>query len=464
MMQQDNNSDFPDVELLTHLAPAQEHAQYIMETGAGSTASVEASNGHIPSDVHLMEEHQDPPNCKVMGQESSRVDNAEIEPEQGGDEGGTSGPPNEEKGEITKGGEISPLPSNPTEPNEASMVGRMEDLIKNSHDVMEHLDASGGIGREMSMTYNTAEWVREIIANEAVREAMANKTMDPAMRLGITITNVFNIGNKHLKRGNKAITNEIMLVATENAGKLYETRKAEYIATAEQKQKQMKSNHKTHMSKMEMVYNSKLTALKNECDENTAQQLRNQHEKHQKNQEKQSQMMDEVMQIQLREQEKLHKVLRNQQGEHEHLTATLENVKAQKRELENDLTKAQQQLIQMSEENKMPQKESKYAQHNEGYRIQNEGLKLEMANIRDEQARNELEIANIRDEHARNVNKYNNLAQEFNKRGATLRFQMKTIEEMGKNLLEKDGMLEKVAQENANVKPFAKIIIKTAKT
>ena len=252
-MQQDNNSDFPDVESLTHLAPAQEHAQCIMETGAGSTASVEASNGHIPSEAHLMEEHQDPPNCKVMGQESSRVDNAEIEPEQGGDEEGTSGPPNEEKGETTKGGEISPLPSNPTEPNEASMVGRMEDLIKSSHDVMEHLDASGGIGREMSMTYNTAEWVREIIANEAVREAMGNKTMDPAMRLGITITNVFNIGNKHLKRGNKAITNEAMLVATENAGKLYETRKARYIATAEQKQKQMKSNHKTHMSKMEMV-------------------------------------------------------------------------------------------------------------------------------------------------------------------------------------------------------------------
>ena len=451
-MQQDNNSDFPDVELLTHLAPAQESEQHAMETGAGSTASVEASNGHIPSDVHLTEEHQDPPNCKVMGQESSRVDNAEIEPEQGGDEEGTSGSPNEEKGEITKGGETSPLPSNPTEPNEASMVGRMEDFIKSSHDVMEHLDASGGIGRELSMTYNTAEWVREIIANEAVKEAMGNKTMDPAMRLGITITNVFNIGNKHLKRGNKAITNEIMLVATENAGKFYETRKAEYIATAEQKQKQMKSNHKTHMSKMEMVYNSKITALKNECDESTAQQLRNQHEKHQKNQEKQSQMMDEVMQIQLREQEKLHKVLRNQQGEHEHLTATLENVRAQKRELENDLTKVQQQLIQMSEENKTPQKESKYAQHNEGYRIQNEGLKLEVANIRDEQARNELEIANIRDEHARNVNKYNNLAQEFNKRGATLRFQMKTIEEMGKNLLEKDDMLEKAAQENGNVK------------
>jgi hypothetical protein len=126
-------------------------------------------------------------------------------------------------------------------------------------------------------------------------------------------------------------------------------------------------------------------------------------------------------------QEKLHKVLRNQQGEHEHLAATLENVKAQKRELENDLTKAQKQLIQMSEENKMPQKESKHAQHNEGCRIQNEGLKLEMANIRDEQARNELEIANVRDERARNVNKYNNLPQEFNKRGATLRFQMKDV-------------------------------------
>jgi hypothetical protein len=64
-MQQDNNSDFPDVELLTHLAPAQESEQHAMETGAGSTASVEASNGHIPSDVHLTEEHQDPPNCKL---------------------------------------------------------------------------------------------------------------------------------------------------------------------------------------------------------------------------------------------------------------------------------------------------------------------------------------------------------------------------------------------------------------
>ena len=63
-MQQDNDSDFPDVELLTHLAPAQEPEQCAMETGAGSTASVEASNGHIPSDVHLTKEHQDPPNCK----------------------------------------------------------------------------------------------------------------------------------------------------------------------------------------------------------------------------------------------------------------------------------------------------------------------------------------------------------------------------------------------------------------
>ena len=63
-MQQDNNSDFSDVESLTYLASAKESEQCIMETGAGSTASVEASNGHIPSDVHLTEEHQDPPNCK----------------------------------------------------------------------------------------------------------------------------------------------------------------------------------------------------------------------------------------------------------------------------------------------------------------------------------------------------------------------------------------------------------------
>ena len=66
IIQQDNNSDFPDAELLTHLAPAQGPEQCtLIETGAESTASVGASNGHIPSDVHLMEEHQDPPNCKV---------------------------------------------------------------------------------------------------------------------------------------------------------------------------------------------------------------------------------------------------------------------------------------------------------------------------------------------------------------------------------------------------------------
>ena len=302
MMQTDSKDDFPDARPLPHLANANGDAGGIMETETASTATVEDGNGHIPSDVSMKEDLQAPRDCKVMGKENSRGDDTENEPEKSDAGKQLTGSQDENEGGEVQSQANPEISQDPVAVATGRLNNKMKLLKSLSSEVAEQIDTTKGLEKSMAMTFNVAEWARELVASAEMNHAMNDKAMEPAAKLALTLTAVFDVGNKHLKQGVKSVSSEILLVATENAEKLYESRKTEYIAIAENALKQTKNNHKTHMSKMEMVYNSKLETLEQQHRENLEQQLRNQHQKHQKNQEKQQNMMGEVMQLQMREQ------------------------------------------------------------------------------------------------------------------------------------------------------------------
>ena len=283
MMQTDSMDDFPDARPLPHLASANGDAGGTMETETASTVTVEDGNGHIPSDVSMKEDLQTPRNCKVVGKENSRGDDTENEPEQRDNKEELLESQTEEGGGVARAHSIPEISQDPATARTMKLNNKMRLLKSLSTEVAEQIDATKAIDTSMAMTYNVAEWAREIVASAAVNHAMHEKTIEPAERLAITLTEVFNIGNKHLKRGTQAaVSGEILLVATENAEKLYESRKAEYIAAGENSMKQVKANHKNHMSKMEMIHNSKLESLEQQHKENLEQQLRNQNRKQRK--------------------------------------------------------------------------------------------------------------------------------------------------------------------------------------
>ena len=90
-------------------------------------------------------------------------------------------------------------------------------LLKSlSSEVAEQINTKKGLEQSMAMVFNVAEWARELVASAEMNDAMNNKTMEPAVKLALTLTAVFDVGNRHLKQGIKSVSSEILLVATEN--------------------------------------------------------------------------------------------------------------------------------------------------------------------------------------------------------------------------------------------------------